>query len=90
MFQPDSPCDLPQSTGWGAEERRRVQGGGVQGRGGGRRGEGKGARRGAGGCGRKGQDQGEELPISASDIRLSAETRQTGQRDKKNMPGLQL
>lgn len=57
---------------------------------GGCRAEGKGARRGEGGRGREGQDQGEELPISVSGTRLSAETRQTGQRDQKSMLGLQL
>lgn len=40
--------------------------------------------------GRGGESQGRELPISVSGTRLSAETRQTGRRDKRKMPGLQL
>lgn len=40
--------------------------------------------------GRGGEGQGRELPISVSGTRLSAETRQTGRRDKRKMPGLQL
>lgn len=36
------------------------------------------------------EGQGEELPISASGTNFSAETGQTGKRDKKKMPGLRL
>lgn len=53
--------------------------------------------RGGGGCGREGESawgegegQGEERPISASGTNFSLETGQTGKRDKKKMPGLQL
>lgn len=40
--------------------------------------------------GREGEDQGRKPPISMSGTRLSVETRQTGRRDKRKMPGLQL
>lgn len=45
---------------------------------------------GRGRSGKGGEGQGRELPISVSGTRLSAETRQTGRRDKRKMPGLQL
>lgn len=62
--------------------------GGREGRGRGCKGEGC---RGQGGGGRgEAEGWGEELPVSASGIRLSAETRQTGKRQKEKMPGLQL
>ena len=45
---------------------------------------------GGGGCRGEGEAQGEERPISASGTNFSFETGQTGKRDKKKMPRLQL